>query len=93
MTLADRYQNEEGGSRANENRLPVGWGTCLPLHRDHRERRGVLPRPQLVDMLLALFRGKAPQQRRTDVIWINPYVRVRFGAVEHVTGHFRRLPQ
>jgi hypothetical protein len=27
------------------------------------------------------------------MIWIDPYVRTRFGAVEFVTGHWRSLPR
>ncbi len=28
----------------------------------------------------------------TDMIWIDPYWRVRNGKTEHVCGHWRRLP-
>jgi hypothetical protein len=40
----------------------------------------------------ALLWQVKPQQGNPEIIWIDPYYRTRFGAVEYVTGHWRRLP-
>jgi hypothetical protein len=26
------------------------------------------------------------------MVWVNPYTRIRFGHLEHVSGHYRSLP-
>ena len=28
-----------------------------------------------------------------DMVWVDPYVRIRFGRLEHVSGHYRSLPR
>ena len=78
-------KNDESRPRANGNRLSRG-----PATGRSAQRLGALASPRVACQppILQAF----STERVTAVVWVNAYVRRRFGQLEHVCGHFRSLP-